>query len=489
MSDDNKLIVERKKKLEELSKLSKLYPNSFKKNNSTEELRKLYEEKSKEELEQEKSTFSLCGRLLTIRKMGNSSFANLHDESGKLQLFLSKNGTGKDMYKLLDHTDLGDIVGVKGIIFKTKTGELTLNVSEYVILSKSLRPLPEKYHGLSDVEIKYRQRYIDLMISEESRKVFSDRIKIVSEIRKYFEKEKYLEVETPMMHPIAGGAAAKPFITHHNSLDMNLFLRIAPELYLKRLIIGGFEKVFEINRSFRNEGLSVKHNPEFTMIEFYAAYENYNYLMDLIEKLIKSLINALNLDNKFDYQDYKIDTQNPFEKLNFHDSIIRYCDGVDEKNINNYSTLEKYCESNKIEVTIKGSLYKTQLDIFEKIVESKLINPTFVTEYPTAVSPLSRRLDSNPEVVERFELFIAGREIANGFSELNDPSDQAQRFSEQLENDDEQMNYDADFITAMEYGMPPTAGAGIGIDRLVMLLTNSASIRDVLFFPLMKPKN
>ena len=489
MSDDNKLIVERKKKLQELSKLSKLYPNSFKKNNSTEELRKLYEEKSKEELEQEKSIFSLCGRLLTIRKMGNSSFANLHDESGKLQLFLSKNGTGKDMYKLLDHTDLGDIVGVKGIIFKTKTGELTINVSEYVILSKSLRPLPEKYHGLSDVEIKYRQRYIDLMISEESRKVFSDRIKIVSEIRKYFEKEKYLEVETPMMHPIAGGAAAKPFITHHNSLDMNLFLRIAPELYLKRLIIGGFEKVFEINRSFRNEGLSVKHNPEFTMIEFYAAYENYNYLMDLIEKLIKSLINALNLDNKFDYQDYKIDTQNPFEKLNFHDSIIRHCNGIDEKNINNYSALEKYCESNKIEVTIKGSLYKTQLDIFEKIVESKLINPTFVTEYPTAVSPLSRRLDSNPEVVERFELFIAGREIANGFSELNDPSDQAQRFSEQLENDDEQMNYDADFITAMEYGMPPTAGAGIGIDRLVMLLTNSASIRDVLFFPLMKPKN
>ena len=489
MSDDNKLIVERKKKLEELSKLSKLYPNSFKKNNSTEELRKLYGENSKEELELEKSTFSLCGRLLTIRKMGNSSFANLHDESGKLQLFLSKNGTGKDMYKLLDHTDLGDIVGVKGIIFKTKTGELTLNVSEYVILSKSLRPLPEKYHGLSDVEIKYRQRYVDLMISEESRKVFSDRIKIVSEIRKYFEKEKYLEVETPMMHPIAGGAAAKPFITHHNSLDMNLFLRIAPELYLKRLIIGGFEKVFEINRSFRNEGLSVKHNPEFTMIEFYAAYENYNYLMDLIEKLIKSLIKALKLDNKFDYQDYKIDTQKPFEKLNFHDSIIRYCDWVDEKNINNYSALEKYCESNKIEVTIKGSLYKTQLDIFEKIVESKLINPTFVTEYPTAVSPLSRRLDSNPEVVERFELFIAGREIANGFSELNDPSDQAQRFSVQLENDDEQMNYDADFITAMEYGMPPTAGAGIGIYRLVMLLTNSASIRDVLFFPLMKPKN
>ena len=489
MSDDNKLIVERKKKLEELSKLSKLYPNSFKRNNSSEELRKLFGEKSKEELELDKNIFSLCGRLLTIRKMGNSSFANLHDESGKLQLFLSKNGTGEDKYKLLDQTDLGDIVGVKGTIFKTKTGELTLNVTEYTILSKSLRPLPEKYHGLSDVEIKYRQRYIDLMISEKSKKVFSDRIKIVSEIRKYFEKEKYLEVETPMMHPIAGGAAAKPFVTHHNSLDMNLFLRIAPELYLKRLIIGGFEKVFEINRSFRNEGLSVKHNPEFTMIEFYAAYEDYNYLMDIIEKLIKSLIKILKLNDQFDYQNYKIAADKPFEKLNFHESIIRFCDGIDENNINDYSALEKYCIANDIQVSIVGSLYKTQLDIFEKVVENKLIDPTFVTEYPTAVSPLSRRLDSNPEVVERFELFIAGREIANGFSELNDPSDQAQRFSEQLENDDEQMNYDADFITAMEYGMPPTAGAGIGIDRLVMLLTNSASIRDVLFFPLMKPKS
>lgn len=489
MSDDNKLVVERKKKLDELSKLSQLYPNTFKRNKSTQELRKKFGEKSKEDLEFEKDTYALCGRLLTIRKMGNSTFANLHDESGKLQLFLSKNSTGIDTYKLLNHTDLGDIVGVKGTIFKTKTGELSLNVSEYIILSKSLRPLPEKFHGLSDVEIKYRQRYVDLMTSEESRKVFTDRIKIVSHIRKYFENENYLEVETPMMHPIAGGAAAKPFITHHNSLDMNLFLRIAPELYLKRLIIGGFEKVFEINRSFRNEGLSVKHNPEFTMIEFYAAYEDYNYLMAVIEKLIKSLITALDLDEKFNYQDYKIATDKPFEKLNFHDSIIKYCDGIDEKNINDYSTLEKYCKTNNIEITIKESLAKTQLDIFEKIVEGNLINPTFITEYPTAVSPLSRRFDSNPEVVERFELFIAGREIANGFSELNDPRDQAQRFSEQLEKDDEQMNYDEDFITAMEYGMPPTAGAGIGIDRLVMLLTNSSSIRDVLFFPLMKPKS
>jgi lysyl-tRNA synthetase class 2 len=327
------------------------------------------------------------------------------------------------------------------------------------------------------------------MISENSRKVFKDRIDIVSQTRKFFEQEAYLEVETPMMHPIAGGAAAKPFITHHNSLDMNLYLRIAPELYLKRLIIGGFDKVFEINRSFRNEGLSVKHNPEFTMIEFYAAYENYTYLMNLIEKLIKSLVKSTGLDEKFEYQEYEINTQTPFEKLNFHQSIIKYCDEINDENINDYSFLEDFCKSNDIKITIKNSIHKTQLDIFDKIVECKLINPTFITEYPTAVSPLSRRSDDNPDVVERFELFIAGREIANGFSELNDPQDQAQRFSDQLEDEDEKMNYDSDFITAMEYGMPPTAGAGIGIDRLVMLLTNSASIRDVLFFPLMKPKS
>ena len=416
MSDDNKLITERKKKLEELSSVTKLYPNTFRRNTNANELRQKYDGKSKEELESEDNIFSVSGRLLTVRKMGNSTFANLHDDSGKIQLFLSKNGTGKDMYSLLNQTDLGDIIGAKGKIFKTKTGELSINVLEYIILSK-------------------------------------------------------------------------PFITHHNSLDMNLYLRIAPELYLKRLIIGGFEKVFEINRSFRNEGLSVKHNPEFTMIEFYAAYEDYTYLMNLIEKLIKSLIKSTGLDEKFEYQEYEINRQTPFEKLNFHQSIIKYCDEINDENINDYSFLEGFCKSNDIEITIKNSIHKTQLDIFDKIVECKLINPTFATEYPTAVSPLSRRSDDNPDVVERFELFIAGREIANGFSELNDPQDQAKRFSDQLEDEDEKMNYDSDFITAMEYGMPPTAGAGIGIDRLVMLLTNSASIRDVLFFPLMKPKS
>ena len=489
MSDENKLIVERKKKLEELSTLTKIYPNSFKRNITSRELINRFDSEEKESLEKNDDVFSVTGRLLTIRKMGNSTFANLHDDSGKIQLYLSKNGTGKEMYSLLDQTDIGDIIGARGTIFKTKTGELTLSVSEYKILSKSLRPLPEKYHGLTDVEIRYRQRYLDLMVSEESRKVFKDRIKIISQIRNFFETHNYLEVETPMMHTIAGGASAKPFITHHNTLDIELFLRIAPELYLKRLIIGGFEKVFEINRSFRNEGLSVKHNPEFTMIEFYAAYEDYHYLMNVIEKLIKNLLKSIDLKDTFEYQNYKLDFSKNFEKINFHDSICKYCETINEKNISDYEFLADYCKLNDIEISIKNSLYKTQLDIFEKNVEVNLINPTFVTEYPTAVSPLSRKLDDNPDVVERFELFIAGREIANGFSELNDPQDQAKRFREQLEKDEEKMDYDKDFITAMEYGMPPTAGAGIGIDRLVMLLTNSASIRDVLFFPLMKPKN
>ena len=489
MTEDNKLIVERKKKLDELSKKAKLYPNDFHRDTYAEELISKYGQCTKEDLENEKDIFSLAGRLLTIRKMGNSTFANLHDYSGKIQLFVSKNTTGKEMYNNLDFIDLGDIIGAKGTIFKTKTGELTLNVTEFVILSKSLRPLPEKYHGLSDVEIKYRQRYLDLMISEESKNIFKTRINLVSLIRKFFEKSNYLEVETPMMHPIAGGAAAKPFVTHHNTLDMQLYLRIAPELYLKRLIIGGFDKVFEINRSFRNEGLSVKHNPEFTMIEFYAAYEDYQYLMNLIESLYKSLFQSLGSNEKLIYQDHEIDFVSGFSRISFYDSIIKYCDNISKENINDYDFLENYCKSNDIDISVKESLYKTQLDIFEKNVESKLIQPTFVTEYPTAVSPLSRRMDNDPEVVERFELFIAGREIANGFSELNDPADQSQRFHEQLENDDEKMNYDEDFITAMEYGMPPTAGAGIGVDRLVMLFTNSSSIRDVLFFPLMKPKN
>ena len=489
MSEENKLIVERKKKLNELAKVTKLYPNSFKKNCQAINLIDKYKDYDREKLDAISDNFSLAGRLLTIRKMGNSTFANLHDETGKIQLFISKSNIGKDIYKLLDYTDLGDLIGVNGKIFKTKTGELSINVTSYAILSKSLRPLPEKYHGIADIEIKYRQRYLDLITSDDTRKIFSKRSKIISTIRRFFDKQSYIEVETPMMHPIAGGAAAKPFITHHNTLDMDLYLRIAPELYLKRLIIGGYEKIFEINRSFRNEGLSVKHNPEFTMIEFYAAYQDYNYLMTLIEKLFHELLEMINAENPLPYGQETINFNKAFGKITFYESIYRYCNEINESNISDIKFLEKYCNQKSIDISVKGSLQKTHLDIFEKIIEPKLIDPTFVLDYPTEVSPLSRRKDDNPHLVERFELFIGGREIANGFSELNDPQDQAERFHNQLENDEEKMNFDDDFVNAMEYGMPPTAGAGIGIDRLVMLLTNSSSIRDVLFFPLMKPKS
>ena len=421
--------------------------------------------------------------------MGNSSFANLHDESGDIQIYLQKKQVGEDSYKLFNNLDLGDIVGINGTLFKTKTNELTINTESIELLSKSLRPLPEKFHGIADIEIKYRQRYLDLMINPETKNLFKVRSKIISAIRNYFINSSYLEVETPMMHMIPGGAAAKPFITHHNSLDLDLYLRIAPELFLKRCIIGGYEKVFEINRSFRNEGLSVKHNPEFTMIEFYCAYENYLFLMELIEKLFENLLGVLEADIKLNYQENIIDFKTPFTKIKFYDAIEKYAVDIDVSRLNDREYIESYCSSQSIKITDDHSIAKAHLDIFEKLVEKQFINPTFVTHYPTEVSPLSRSFDDNPELVERFELFIAGREIANGFSELNDPQEQSKRFKAQSEsNDDEKMSYDGDFITALEYGMPPTAGAGIGIDRLIMLFTNSPSIRDVLLFPHMKPK-
>jgi lysyl-tRNA synthetase class 2 len=358
-----------------------------------------------------------------------------------------------------------------------------------MLLSKSLRPLPEKFHGIADIEIKYRQRYLDLMINPETKSLFKTRSKIVSEIRNFFIEDDYLEVETPMMHMIPGGAAAKPFITHHNSLDLDLYLRIAPELFLKRCIIGGYEKVFEINRSFRNEGLSVKHNPEFTMIEFYCAYQDYIYLMSLIENLFSKIISSLNFSSNFEYQGLQIDFKTPFTKIKFYDSIEKYAKGIDSSKLNDKKYIEDYCSENNIKISDKGSIVKIHLDIFDKMVEKELINPTFVTHYPTEVSPLSRSFDDEPNLVERFELFIAGREMANGFSELNDPEEQSNRFKEQVNSDDdEKMSYDEDFVMALEYGMPPTAGAGIGIDRLIMMFTDSASIRDVLLFPHMKPK-
>ena len=489
MTEENKLIIERKKKLEEIKKNHKAYPNSFKKTDYANNLISNHSNSDKESLEKDAINVSVSGRLLTIRNMGNSSFANLHDESGDIQIYLQKKQVGEDSYKLFNNLDLGDIVGINGTLFKTKTNELTINTESIELLSKSLRPLPEKFHGIADIEIKYRQRYLDLMINPETKNLFKVRSKIISAIRNYFINSGYLEVETPMMHMIPGGAAAKPFITHHNSLDLDLYLRIAPELFLKRCIIGGYEKVFEINRSFRNEGLSVKHNPEFTMIEFYCAYENYLFLMELIEKLFENLLGVLEADIKLNYQENIIDFKTPFTKIKFYDAIEKYAVDIDVSRLNDREYIESYCSSQSIKITDDHSIAKAHLDIFEKLVEKQFINPTFVTHYPTEVSPLSRSFDDNPELVERFELFIAGREIANGFSELNDPQEQSKRFKAQSEsNDDEKMSYDGDFITALEYGMPPTAGAGIGIDRLIMLFTNSPSIRDVLLFPHMKPK-
>ena len=488
MTDENKLITERKKKLNDSKEYQSVYPNNFDKIHSATEIIKGFDAKSKEELELNKKEVSIAGRLLTIRLMGNSAFANLHDDSGKIQIYLQKKHVGESGYKLFKIMDLGDIVGVKGEIFKTKTGELTINVSSIVLLSKSLRPLPEKFHGIADVEIKYRQRYLDLMTNNASKEVFLKRFMIINHIRNFFINNNYTEVETPMMHQIPGGANAKPFVTHHNSLDIDLYLRIAPELFLKRCIIGGFENVFEINRSFRNEGLSIKHNPEFTMIEFYSAYKNFEYLINFIERLFESLCKFLSIGESYTYQDNNIQFSLPFNRLTFHQSIIDNIAEINDDNIHDVAFLDNFCKENKHNEGKPNTVDELLLKIFEKDVEKKLIQPTFITHYPTSVSPLARSLDDNPDLCERFELFISGRELANGFSELNDPDEQAKRFKNQVGEEDELMKYDEDFIKALEYGMPPTAGAGIGIDRLVMLLTDTSSIRDVLLFPQMRPK-
>ena len=490
MTDEKNLIGERKKKLDNISEFSPAYPNKISRSDTTKSLIQNCSNEEKSSLEEKNISTYICGRIMTIREMGNSVFADIHDEYGKIQIYLNKKNLDESSRVMLKNIDLGDIVGISGIVFKTKTLELTVNVESLLILTKCLRPLPEKFHGIADIEIKYRQRYLDLMTSLETRSHFKKRSQIIKIIRNYFEKRNYIEVETPMMHIIPGGANAKPFITHHNSLNMDLFLRIAPELFLKRCIIGGYEKVFEINRSFRNEGLSIKHNPEFTMIEFYSAYENYEYLMQSIEDLFKSLINELNLNTKYKYQDSDIDYSIPFKRITFHDCISQFADNFDNTKLRSIEYLAQYCVNNNLKIQNESSEEILQLEIFEKIIEKKLISPTFVTHYPTKVSPLARATDDNPDLAERFELFIAGREIANGFSELNDPEEQSKRFSNQLStSDDENMKYDEEFIKAMEYGMPPTAGAGIGIDRLIMLLTDKSSIRDVLLFPHMKPKS
>ncbi|MDP0596631.1 MAG: lysine--tRNA ligase, partial [SAR86 cluster bacterium] len=423
---------------------------------------------------------------------GKASFVQLQDTSGQIQLFVTRDELDEGFYnEQFKKWDIGDIIGASGVLFKTQTGELSIRVSDIKLLTKSLRPLPEKFHGLTDQETIYRQRYVDLIMNEGSRKVFQRRSEIISYIRQFFISHSYLEVETPMMQVIPGGAAAKPFVTHHNALDMDLYLRIAPELYLKRLVVGGFDKVFEINRNFRNEGLSPRHNPEFTMIEFYEAYANYHDYMDLTESLFKGIAIDVCKSAKITYQGDEFDFSKPFERLSVFDSILKYNPNI---SVSDLSEANARNTANNLGIHLKENwgLGKIQIEIFEAVVEEKLIQPTFITEYPTEVSPLARRNDQDSFITDRFELFIGGREIANGFSELNDPEDQAQRFKDQVSEkdagDDEAMHYDADYIRALEYGMPPTAGEGIGIDRLVMLFTDSASIRDVLLFPHMRPE-
>jgi lysyl-tRNA synthetase class 2 len=490
--DENRYIAQRRDKLSQLREQGQAYPNHFKREDFAQRLHDEHGEHSREALEQESINVSLAGRMMFKRVMGKASFAQLQDMSGSMQIFVQRDAVGESGYEAFKHSDIGDIYGVSGILFQTKTGELTIKVKTLELLTKSLRPLPEKFHGLTDQEQKYRQRYIDLIMNQESRRVFMLRSQTINFIRQYLTDAGFTEVETPMMQVIPGGAAARPFITHHNALDMDLYLRVAPELYLKRLVVGGIEQVFEINRNFRNEGLSTRHNPEFTMLEFYQAYADYNTFMDLTEDMVRKLAKAVVGDTTLNYQGESFDLQQPFQRMTVVESILKFNPELDEASLNNLDDCREIVKKMGIGYESSWGTGKLQIEIFEKTVEDQLMQPTFITAYPTEVSPLSRRNDNNPLVADRFEFFVGGRELANGFSELNDPEDQAERFRRQVEDkesgDDEAMHYDADYIRALEYGLPPAAGEGIGIDRLVMLLTDSPSIRDVILFPHMRPE-
>jgi lysyl-tRNA synthetase class 2 len=485
--DENHVIAERRQKLQAIRAQGVAFPNDFRPQDLAAQLHQAYGELDNEHLQQKPVQAVVAGRMMLKRVMGKASFATIQDRSGRIQLFIAKDNIGEELYEQFKHWDMGDILGAQGEIFKTKTGELSIKVSELHLLTKSLRPLPEKFHGLSDQEIKYRQRYVDLMVSEETRNTFLHRSKIISAIRQFMLQHEFLEVETPMLHPIPGGASAKPFITHHNALDMQMTLRIAPELYLKRLVVGGFERVFEINRNFRNEGLSVRHNPEFTMMEFYASYTDYRWLMDFTEQCIRAAAMAALGTDKVMYQGREVDLSAPFQRLTILQAIEKYAPQYSAQQLNDADFVRKELLKFGVKAFDHAGLGALQLALFEETAESQLWNPTYIIDYPVEVSPLARASDRQPEITERFELFITGREMANGFSELNDAEDQAERFKAQVAakeaGDDEAMYYDADFIRALEYGMPPTGGCGIGIDRLVMLLTDSPSIRDVILFP------
>jgi lysyl-tRNA synthetase class 2 len=488
--DENQIIAERRAKLGALRAAGQAFPNDFRRDVLAADLHAAHAGKENHELEPAAIAATVAGRMMLKRVMGKACFATLQDMSGRIQLYVTMDAIGAEALDAFKRWDLGDIVGATGVLFKTKTGELSIKVSSIRLLAKSLRPLPEKFHGMTDQEQRYRQRYVDLITNPDSRRVFIARSKIVQAIREFFVARGYLEVETPMMHPIPGGAAARPFVTHHNALDMQLFLRIAPELYLKKLVVGGLEKVFEVNRNFRNEGISTRHNPEFTMLEFYEAYQDYHYLMDLTEALFREVAIGVTGSSAITYQGVEIDLGRPFDRLTMAQAIHKYQPHYPLAELSKPEYLRVALAPHGVEVFPTDGLGLLQLKLFEATTEHKLIQPTFIIAHPTDVSPLARASDANPAVTDRFELFITGRELANGFSELNDPEDQAARFQSQVDareaGDEEAMYYDADYLRAMEYGLPPTAGEGIGIDRLVMLLTDSPSIRDVILFPQLK---
>jgi len=493
--DENKLIAERRRKLDELRQMGEAYPNDFQKSTTSGELIKRFGETSAELLEQVDEQFAVAGRMMAKRVMGKIAFVRLQDRNGDIQLVIQRDQLPEGVFQQFKHWDVGDIIGGKGRIFRTQKGELSVKLDDLRLLAKALRPLPEKWHGLTDTEQRYRQRYVDLIMNQESREVFRKRSSIISYIRAFMEApgREFLEVETPMMHPIPGGAAARPFVTHHNALDLQMYLRVAPELYLKRLIVGGLGRVYEINRNFRNEGVSTRHNPEFTMLEFYWAYADYNDLMDLTEALLHGLTQHIKGTSSLVYQGQEINFAGPYERLPVEDAVRRYADDLANADLWDEDVLRAACKKRSLHTEKNWGPGRLLMELFDAVAEPHLQDPVFITSYPTEVSPLSRRNDQDPRITDRFELFIGGREIANGFSELNDPEDQAERFLRQVESKDagdlEAMHFDADYIRALEYGMPPTAGEGIGIDRLVMIYTDSPSIRDVLLFPYMRPEH
>jgi lysyl-tRNA synthetase class 2 len=494
--DENKIIAERRLKLAELRSLGPAFPNDFKPDTSARVLHSDLDELEPEQLDAKAVTATLAGRMMTRRVMGRAAFATLKDNGVTIQIYVQRDALGDESYAQFKKFDLGDILGVAGVMFKTQTGELTIKVTSLRLLVKSLRPLPDKFHGIADQEIKYRQRYLSLIADDATRNTFLTRSAVIKELRRFFGDHDFLEVETPMLHPIPGGAAARPFATHHNALDMSMYLRIAPELYLKRLVVGGFDRVFEINRNFRNEGVSPRHNPEFTMLEFYAAYTDYQWLMDFVEECMRACAKVARGATRFEYQGREIDLGARFDRLTITDAVRKYAPQFQDAALDDVAFVRDALKSLKVDVDnapLKhAGLGALQLALFGEVAEHQLWQPTFIVDYPVEVSPLARLSDSRPGVTERFELFMTGREFANGFSELNDAEDQAARFRAQVaakeSGDEEAMYYDADYIRALEYGMPPTGGCGIGVDRLIMLLTDMPHIRDVLLFPHLRPE-